>query len=173
MVRAPFLSALVTALTSRVRPGCIDSVLVPQRAVQPCTVSTPLPQGEGQQLLQPHGLVAIEIHLRCRPIEDYTEYHCWHYVSPRLSFVERRLIRYPSTYWMAGLADDAAHFFKFLFVIVLYTLVMTLWASLPYLHPVTVADGPSPFARRTSCWRSYLKMAELQPLSARFPPCTK
>ncbi|EIN07867.1 hypothetical protein PUNSTDRAFT_69957 [Punctularia strigosozonata HHB-11173 SS5] len=31
------------------------------------------------------------------------------------------------TYWMAGLADDAAHFFKFLFILVLYTLVMTLF----------------------------------------------
>ncbi|CAL1703348.1 unnamed protein product [Somion occarium] len=31
------------------------------------------------------------------------------------------------TYWMAGLADDAAHFFKFLFILVLYTLAMTLF----------------------------------------------
>ncbi|KAG2351635.1 hypothetical protein BDR07DRAFT_1442893 [Suillus spraguei] len=31
------------------------------------------------------------------------------------------------TYWMAGLAHDAVHFFKFIFVIVLYTLVMTLF----------------------------------------------
>lgn len=31
------------------------------------------------------------------------------------------------TYWMAGLAHDGVHFFKFLFVIVLYTLVMTLF----------------------------------------------
>ncbi|KAG9318076.1 ABC-2 type transporter-domain-containing protein [Chiua virens] len=31
------------------------------------------------------------------------------------------------TYWMAGLAHDAAHFFKFLLVLVLYTLVMTLF----------------------------------------------
>ncbi|THH31853.1 hypothetical protein EUX98_g2335 [Antrodiella citrinella] len=31
------------------------------------------------------------------------------------------------TYWMAGLAHDAAHFFKFLFILVLYTLAMTLW----------------------------------------------
>ncbi|KAG6831214.1 hypothetical protein H0H92_012011 [Tricholoma furcatifolium] len=31
------------------------------------------------------------------------------------------------TYWMAGLAHDAAHFFKFLFILVLYTLVMTLY----------------------------------------------
>ncbi|KAG2107963.1 uncharacterized protein F5147DRAFT_636201 [Suillus discolor] len=31
------------------------------------------------------------------------------------------------TYWMAGLANDAVHFFKFIFVIVLYTLVMTLF----------------------------------------------
>ncbi|KAG5643567.1 hypothetical protein DXG03_000662 [Asterophora parasitica] len=31
------------------------------------------------------------------------------------------------TYWLAGLAADAAHFFKFLFILVLYTLVMTLF----------------------------------------------
>ncbi|KAG9052708.1 hypothetical protein FS842_009354 [Serendipita sp. 407] len=30
-------------------------------------------------------------------------------------------------YWMAGLAPDAAHFFKFLFVLVLYTFAMTLF----------------------------------------------
>ena len=34
---------------------------------------------------------------------------------------------------MAGLAHDAAHFFKFLFILVLYTLSMTLYVrpSLP------------------------------------------
>ncbi len=31
------------------------------------------------------------------------------------------------TYWMAGLAKDPAHFFKFLFILVLYTLAMTLF----------------------------------------------
>ncbi|KAH9857541.1 hypothetical protein C2E23DRAFT_804715 [Lenzites betulinus] len=31
------------------------------------------------------------------------------------------------TYWMAGLAQDAAHYFKFLFILVLYTLAMTLF----------------------------------------------
>ncbi|KAG6917022.1 hypothetical protein DXG01_004148 [Tephrocybe rancida] len=31
------------------------------------------------------------------------------------------------TYWMAGLAHDAAHFFKFLFILVLFTLAMTLF----------------------------------------------
>lgn len=49
------------------------------------------------------------------------------------------------TYWMAGLAHDAAHFFKFLFILVLYTLVMTLFVSLsllllspfPSSHPLT------------------------------------
>lgn len=46
---------------------------------------------------------------------------------------------------MAGLAKDPAHFFKFLFIIVLYTLAMTLWVSLLYLHPAIVAHGPSPF----------------------------
>lgn len=37
-----------------------------------------------------------------------------------------------SVYWMAGLAHDAAHFFKFLFILVLYTLAMTLYV-LPFL----------------------------------------
>ena len=31
---------------------------------------------------------------------------------------------------MAGLAHDAAHFFKFLFILVLYTLAMTLFVSI-------------------------------------------
>ncbi|KAI0373206.1 hypothetical protein BV20DRAFT_963012 [Pilatotrama ljubarskyi] len=31
------------------------------------------------------------------------------------------------TYWMAGLAPDAAHYFKFLFILVLYALAMTLF----------------------------------------------
>jgi hypothetical protein len=34
------------------------------------------------------------------------------------------------TYWMAGLAPEAANFFKFLFILVLYTLAMALWASI-------------------------------------------
>ena len=43
---------------------------------------------------------------------------------------------------MAGLAHDAAHFFKFLFILVLYTLAMTLFvrASVRLTHdenPVT------------------------------------
>lgn len=42
---------------------------------------------------------------------------------------------------MAGLAGDATHFFKFLLVIVLYTLVMTIWVSLPCLYLVTVLMG--------------------------------
>jgi hypothetical protein len=36
-----------------------------------------------------------------------------------------------STYWMAGLAPDAAHFFKFLLILVLYTIAMTLWVRAP------------------------------------------
>ncbi|KAJ7272947.1 hypothetical protein C8J57DRAFT_1178602 [Mycena rebaudengoi] len=31
------------------------------------------------------------------------------------------------TYWMAGLAHDPAHYFKFLFILILYTLAMTLF----------------------------------------------
>ena len=60
-----------------------------------------------------------------------------------VQIAERRLTRGPSTYWMAGLAKEPANFFKFLFIIVLYTLAMTLWVSLLYLHPVIVAHGPS------------------------------
>ena len=53
----------VTLLTLRVHSGCIDRVLVSQRAVQSRTVPAPLPQGTGQQLLQPYSLVAVTIHL--------------------------------------------------------------------------------------------------------------
>jgi hypothetical protein len=34
------------------------------------------------------------------------------------------------TYWMAGLAPDAARFFKFLFILILYSLGMTFWVRL-------------------------------------------
>lgn len=53
----------VMVLISGMRPGCIDSVFIPQRAVQSRAVPAPLPQGEGQQLLQPFSLVAVTIHL--------------------------------------------------------------------------------------------------------------
>ena len=33
---------------------------------------------------------------------------------------------------MAGLAPDAAHYFKFLFILVLYTFAMTLFVSLSF-----------------------------------------
>jgi ABC-type multidrug transport system ATPase subunit len=33
------------------------------------------------------------------------------------------------TYWMAGLAQHPANFFKFLFILVLFTIAMTLWVS--------------------------------------------
>ncbi len=36
---------------------------------------------------------------------------------------------------MAGLAHDAAHYFKFLFILVLYTLAMTLFVRLPHSPP--------------------------------------
>jgi hypothetical protein len=43
---------------------------------------------------------------------------------------------------MAGLAHDAAHYFKFLFILVLYTLAMTLYvcvhlaSSSPSANPI-------------------------------------
>ena len=40
-----------------------------------------------------------------------------------------RLVSTNSTYWMAGLAHEAAHYFKFLFILALYTLAMTLYVS--------------------------------------------
>ena len=46
---------------------------------------------------------------------------------------------------MAGLAPEAAHSFKFLFVTVLYTLdVMTPWVNIPHPRPAVVADRPFP-----------------------------
>jgi hypothetical protein len=46
---------------------------------------------------------------------------------------------------MAGLAHDAAHFFKFLFIIVLYTLVMTLFVRRYIVYrilPPLITDRP-------------------------------
>jgi ABC-2 type transporter len=37
-----------------------------------------------------------------------------------------------STYWMAGLAPHAANFFKFLLILVLYTICMTLFVTFPH-----------------------------------------
>lgn len=45
---------------------------------------------------------------------------------------------------MAGLAADAANFFKFLFVVVLYTLVMTLWVNILHPHLAIVTDRHFP-----------------------------
>lgn len=36
------------------------------------------------------------------------------------------------TYWMAGLAHDAAHYFKFLFILVLFSLAMTLFVRIGF-----------------------------------------
>jgi len=65
----------MTGLTPRVYLGCIDSVLNSQRTVQCSAAPTPLSQGEGEQLLQSHGMVTVEVHLRCHPVEDYSEHH--------------------------------------------------------------------------------------------------
>jgi ATP-binding cassette, subfamily G (WHITE), member 2 len=49
------------------------------------------------------------------------------YVTFRCSFSCLSVLTWSSTYWMAGLAHDAAHFFKFLFILVLYSIAMTLF----------------------------------------------
>lgn len=50
-----------------------------------------------------------------------------------------------STYWMAGLAHDAAHFFKFLLILVLYSLAMTLFVRFLSNHSfvITPLNHPS------------------------------
>lgn len=47
---------------------------------------------------------------------------------------------FSSVYWMAGLAPDAAHYFKFLFILVLYTFAMTLFVSLALFHCCSVLN---------------------------------
>lgn len=42
---------------------------------------------------------------------------------------------------MAGLAHDAAHFFKFLFILVLFTLVMTLFVRVLFIDTCLAAHG--------------------------------
>ena len=48
---------------------------------------------------------------------------------------------------MAGLAHDAAHFFKFLFILVLYTLAMTLFVRL--LPSISILHYHLTYARHT------------------------
>lgn len=44
-----------------------------------------------------------------------------------LSKIEETYSCWKSTYWMAGLAPEAVHFFKFILILVLYSLCMTVF----------------------------------------------
>jgi len=51
----------------------------------------------------------------------------------KLSFLGTpRCLHAHRVYWMAGLSPDAASFFKFLFILVLYAAAMTLFVSLQH-----------------------------------------
>ena len=75
-------------------------------------------------------MAIVEILLRRDSVAHLT-HHCRIYnVRPSPIFLYDLAYFIGSVYWMAGLAPDAAHFFKFLFVLVLYTFAMTLFVSL-------------------------------------------
>lgn len=105
----------------------------------------------------------------------------YHFASyPRLSFRRCKstsslpnTITYPdmafSTYWMAGLAPDAAHFFKYLFILVLYTLAMTLFVSF-YPHTNVTMSHDS---LRTSFLALFSAMAVSQSSSQHCLPFIK
>ena len=57
---------------------------------------------------------------------------------------------------MAGLAHDPAHFFKFLFILVLYTLAMTLFVR---INTALVTPPFSICSTRTSFLAPYSTMA--------------
>ena len=77
-------------------------------------------------------MATFAIHFRCGPVTAYSYNYSIYNVSLILGrqFLLLKNDPLPSTYWMAGLASDAAHFFKFLFILVLYTLAMTLFVSI-------------------------------------------
>ncbi|KAF7353753.1 putative ATP-dependent permease [Mycena venus] len=76
-----------------------------------------------------NGMATLSAAVRCRALTNHSNNNCFDYVSLQFLFYlnRRRAHRPGSTYWMAGLAHDPAHYFKFLFILVLYTLAMTLF----------------------------------------------
>jgi len=75
-------------------------------------------------------MAIVEILLRRDSVAHLTHHCCIYNVRPSPIFLYDLAYFIGSVYWMAGLAPDAAHFFKFLFVLVLYTFAMTLFVSL-------------------------------------------
>ena len=84
-------------------------------------------------------VVAFSTYFRYDTSPDNTHNHRFFSVSAtRITF--RPLLTaltvwvpFHRTYWMAGLSPDPANFFKFLFILVLYSMAMTLFVSaLPF-----------------------------------------
>jgi hypothetical protein len=79
-------------------------------------------------------MVARPYRLRHHPVTRDTHHYRVYNVSkvpvPSTTQRFRRLCISISAYWMGGLAPHAANFFKFLFILVLYTICMTLFVSL-------------------------------------------
>lgn len=86
-------------------------------------------------------LVAVAFLVRCSSVEAYTHYYRIDHVRFALiiGFITADVVNH-STYWMAGLAPDAAHFFKFLLILVLYTLALTLFVSIFVLHRAKILN---------------------------------
>jgi len=85
-------------------------------------------------------MAIVPIHFRCDPVATYPYDHCLNNVSLLSIYPFLLLENVPSTYWMAGLSGDAAHFFKSLFILVLYTLAMTLFVSFSSVHLHSLSD---------------------------------
>ena len=79
--------------------------------------------------IQSDCLASLSILLRHDTSTVDTNHCCFNYVRlafpPACETVVLKTIS--STYWMAGLAPEAVHFFKFLLILVLYSLAMTLF----------------------------------------------
>ena len=87
--------------------------------------------------MQSNSVAVVSFHLRCAPVTTCPNNHSINNVGLLPLFMEFLSLKtLHSTYWMAGLANDAAHFFKFLFILALYTLAMTLFVSMLRISPM-------------------------------------
>lgn len=91
--------------------------------------------------LQPYCLAAISIPLRHGTFEADTNDRCGDHVSTITFTCTHANCTHStvSTYWMAGLAPEAVHFFKFILILVLYSLCITLFVRL--LSLLSVLQG--------------------------------
>lgn len=124
--------------------------------------------------LQSNGMACHAVHLRCHPSAYSSHHRCVHNVSwaPRiLGYAASLTSCVNSTYWMAGLAHDPGHYFKFLFILVLYTLIMTLFVRHLSSHSFAIPYTQS--TSRTSISVSSSTTAVSPSSSVPFPRSTK